>query len=248
MRRRGLGLGAVQKHQQQQAKFREKSNEIAVEQLAKLSEQMGVFRTNLQEFASKHKKNIRKNPDFRRQFQEMCATAGVDPLQSSANFWTKLLGVGDFYYELGVQIVEVCMATSHRNGGIMGIEELHTKVLASRNVGKTKTSSTNEDVTVDDLLRAIEKLSILGGGLKVISSGKTFIVQSVASELSMDHTMVLEIALKNKGNVSVSSLRKDLNWSEERIKKAINGMIMEGIVWVDEQAPNEIWYWFPGLC
>lgn len=28
-----------------------------------------------------------------------------------------MLGVGDFYYELGVQIVEVCMATNHRNGG-----------------------------------------------------------------------------------------------------------------------------------
>ena len=25
--------------------------------------------------------------------------------------------MGDFYYELGVQIVEVCLATSHRNGG-----------------------------------------------------------------------------------------------------------------------------------
>ena len=32
-------------------------------------------------------------------------------------FWSELLGVGDFYYELGVQIIEVCMATSHRNGG-----------------------------------------------------------------------------------------------------------------------------------
>ena len=28
-----------------------------------------------------------------------------------------MLGVGDFYYELGVQIIEVCLATSHRNGG-----------------------------------------------------------------------------------------------------------------------------------
>lgn len=32
-------------------------------------------------------------------------------------FWSEMLGVGDFYYELGVQIVEVCIATSHRNGG-----------------------------------------------------------------------------------------------------------------------------------
>lgn len=29
-----------------------------------------------------------------------------------------MLGVGDFYYELGVQIIEVCLALKHRNGGV----------------------------------------------------------------------------------------------------------------------------------
>jgi len=42
----------------------------------------------------------------------------VDFFLASKGFWSKMLGVGDFYYELGVQIVEVCMATSHRNGGM----------------------------------------------------------------------------------------------------------------------------------
>ena len=36
---------------------------------------------------------------------------------ASKGFWAEMLWVGDFYYELGVQIVEVCMATNHRNGG-----------------------------------------------------------------------------------------------------------------------------------
>ena len=36
---------------------------------------------------------------------------------ASKGFWAEMLGVGDFYYELGVQIVEVCMATGHLNGG-----------------------------------------------------------------------------------------------------------------------------------
>lgn len=33
-------------------------------------------------------------------------------------FWSEMLGVGDFYYELGVQIIEVCLALKHRNGGL----------------------------------------------------------------------------------------------------------------------------------
>lgn len=45
--------------------------------------------------------DIRKNPTFRSQFHEMCAKVGVDPLASNKGFWAELLGIGDFYYELG---------------------------------------------------------------------------------------------------------------------------------------------------
>ena len=36
---------------------------------------------------------------------------------ASKGFWSEMLGVGNFYYELGVQVIEVCMAANHRNGG-----------------------------------------------------------------------------------------------------------------------------------
>lgn len=34
----------------------------------------------------------------------MCANVGVDPLASNKGAWAQLLGFGDFYYELGVQV------------------------------------------------------------------------------------------------------------------------------------------------
>lgn len=39
-------------------------------------------------------------------------------LAASKGFWSQMLGVGDFYYELAIQVIEICIATSHRNGGI----------------------------------------------------------------------------------------------------------------------------------
>ena len=36
----------------------------------------------------------------------MCAAIGVDPLASSKGFWAEMLGMGDYYYELGVRVVE----------------------------------------------------------------------------------------------------------------------------------------------
>ncbi|KAI1290341.1 Vacuolar-sorting protein SNF8 [Halotydeus destructor] len=248
MRRRGLGggLGAIQKQQEREALFREKSSQLAEGQIQKLTEQMTVFKANLEEFARKHKKEIRKNATFRREFQEMCSAVGVDPLQSSSNFWTKVLGVGDYYYELAVQIVEVCMSTSHRNGGIMNINELLTRVRASRQ--RIKSDSKDVEVSTDDLLRAIDKLNKLGGGLRAIPSGKTFIVQAVAAELSMDNVTIIQKAQENGGHVDKDFLVNSVGWSEERALKALQDMVMEGLVWLDEQsATGSAWYWFPGL-
>ena len=45
-----------------------------------MTKQMDVFKKNLEEFAAKHKEDIRKDPQFRLQFQDMCASIGVDPL------------------------------------------------------------------------------------------------------------------------------------------------------------------------
>lgn len=250
-------MGAIQKQQAHKALLKEHGSQLAEGQIQKLSEQMEVFRGNLQEFASKHKKDIRKNAEFRRQFQEMCAAVGVDPLQSSANFWTKLLGVGDFYYELAIQIVEVCMATNHRNGGIMSMSELLVRVKASRSrtyskkqpsSSKSTASKDSDDIAVDDLLRAIEKLGKLGGGLRAIPSGKTYIVQSVASEISMDNVTILQKAQENNGHVDHDLIYKSHGWSCERIEKTLSDLVMDGLVWVDKQAPDgKTWYWFPGL-
>lgn len=58
-----------------------------------MSKQLDMFKSNLEEFASKHKQEIRKNPEFRVQFQDMCATIGVDPLackELSAGLWCSL--------------------------------------------------------------------------------------------------------------------------------------------------------------
>lgn len=61
MRRRGIGgVGAVQKQKEQQALFEQKSSRIQESQVQKLTEQMEMFRTNLEQFAAKHKKEIRK--------------------------------------------------------------------------------------------------------------------------------------------------------------------------------------------
>ena len=69
----------------------------------------------------------------------------------------------------------------------MSFEELRKRILATS--GKTR-----QDVSEDDMARAIKKLRVLGGGFAVIPIGKHRLVQSVPGELNMDHTAVLQKA------------------------------------------------------
>lgn len=126
--RRRAGVGAVQKQKLEQEKYKDKGTVIQENQFEQMTKQMEVFRANLEEFATKYKNEIKKNSQFRRQFQEMCSSIGVDPLASGKGFWS-VLGIGDFYYELAVQIVEVCMATTYKNGGIISLDELRERLV-----------------------------------------------------------------------------------------------------------------------
>ncbi|KAG9510298.1 Stress-induced-phosphoprotein 1 [Fragariocoptes setiger] len=242
-----VGIGAIHKEKQRQELFQQRGSDLAKEELERLSSQMIEFRDNLQEFARKYKKDIKRTGGFRRHFQQMCAVAGVDPLRSSANFWTKMLGVGDFYYELAIQIVEVFMSSSHRNGGIMPMDELISRVLSSRNATNENLAK-SDSVNAEDVINAIDKLSVLGGNIKILPSKGTYIIHAVPAELNSDHLLLTQLAHSNGGYITKPLMSINSDWPEQRISKAIDELIMEGLVWIDTQtADHEPSYWFPGL-
>uniref|UniRef100_A0A0N5BV22 Vacuolar-sorting protein SNF8 n=1 Tax=Strongyloides papillosus TaxID=174720 RepID=A0A0N5BV22_STREA len=240
-RRRGVGVGAIQQKQQVQAQYTAKGEELASEQISNFSQQLGIFTKKLEEFAYKHRNEIKKNSQFRRHFQEMCAHVGVDPLASSKGFWASKLGVGDFYYELAVQVIEVCLSTNHINGGLITLNDLRTRLLKSRS--KTR----RENITNDDILRAVQKIKVLGSGFELLPlDGGRFLIQSIPGELSMDDSRVLQLA-EETGFVTVELIMDRLRWEETRTLQVIEHLIKEGLAWVDEQPSDTNQYWIPSL-
>lgn len=237
---RRAGVGAIKNRSAVQAKFKDKGSELASEQLVEMTAQMAQFRTSLEDFAGKHKQDISKDASFRTHFTHMCAAIGVDPLASSKGFWCSVLGVGDFYYELAVQVVEVCVAATARTGGLMQLDELNRRVNKSR--GSNKLPVSNED-----MLTSLKSLKVLGGGLKVIKmdAGK-HLIQSVPGELSTDHTTVLHF-VQEDAHTSETKLSSSLHWSHERIKLLMEWMVSEGMAWVDQQDEVDTLYWFPAF-
>jgi len=143
--------------------------------------------------------------------------------------------VGDFYYELGVQIIEVCIRTRSGNGGLIEMEELKRQLELTR--GRAAQTITN-----DDIERAMKKLKVLGSGYNLLSVGSKKMIQSVPCELNIDHTTVLVLA-QATSFVTSSILQKELKWTTGRIETVMFLLLQEGIAWVDDQA-TEREYWF----
>ncbi|EXX67647.1 uncharacterized protein OCT59_005153 [Rhizophagus irregularis] len=220
MRKRGAGVSQIRRQQRANDQYREIGNNFADRQMEQMKSQLQVFKSNLVEFSRKYRKSIRKDPVFRQHFQTMCSTIGVDPLASNKGFWSELLGVGDFYYELGIQIIGVCLSTRGRNGGLVELGELKRQLTKMRSGG-----SSAQEISDDDIIRSIKTLKPLGNGFEILPIG--------------DRKM-------ERGYVTKELLSAEFGWGNERINDAIDTLLVDGLCWIDEQVhPPE--YWVPSF-
>ncbi|SNX86997.1 related to SNF8 - protein involved in glucose derepression [Melanopsichium pennsylvanicum] len=270
--RRGPGLAALDRNLASTTAFSTLGADLTASQLNELRQQLDVFSTSLRSFSSAHRNEIRKNAEFRHAFQKMCYSIGVDPLSSSSRnsgglsgLWSDMLGLGDWQYELGVQIIDVCVSTRSSNGGVIGMDELIRRVTLLRTGGKSdsrpstrkgrgeKEKEKEAEITQDDIVRSIKMLAPLGCGYEVISlgNGDEKMVRSVARELDTDTMVVLGMLL---GSTQASTgttggelafLTEDTlvagqrarGWSSERARAVLENMsVREGMLWIDEQA------------
>ncbi|KAG2202238.1 hypothetical protein INT47_002157 [Mucor saturninus] len=240
MRRRAAGYANVHNRERAGKEYHQIGASIAAKELEQLQSQMDIFKTNLQEFAQKHRKDIRKDPTFRAHFQRMCTNIGVDPLASNKGFWADLLGVGDFYYELGIQIIEACITSRTNDGGLTELGEIMRRVEVMRGV-KKKDKQTQ--ISEDDIVRAIKTLRPLSGGYEVLQIGTRRLVRSVPKELDKDQSALLLLAQKT-GYVNHEMIKNELGWTTERTDTATQHLLQDGIAWLDKFG-DENSFWIP---
>ena len=185
--------------------------------------------------------NIAEDPIFRSEFQEMCRKIGVDPLASRKGFWGELLGVGDFYYELGILCIEICILTRSSNGGLISLKQLRNEIQQRRKLDK---------ISNDDIRIAISKISVLGGGFRVMNvrSNSTkkvnsngdrerdegAMVVSVPTELNPDQTLILSRAQdSSSGSLEHNEIVSMLGESQDRAHHTLKTLLQEGMLWVD---------------
>ena len=149
--------------------------------------------------------------------------------------------MGDFYYELGIQMIQVCMERRAQSGGLDSASEILSDLRARR-------GPKAQPIDMEDMERAVKNLKALGRSLDIVSlKGKDKMIQSVPFELSHDHTRALEHAAAT-AYTSVPALQEALGWHEARAVAAVDFLVNEGMAWVDNLNGNP-WpdIWFPSL-
>lgn len=224
--RRKIGVGAVKDRQNEQEKYSKIGKSMEETKITFVKDLLGKFQSSLTEFASKHRDRINSDPEFRQQFHKMCVSVGVDPLASNKGFWSDLLGVGDFYFDLGVKVIEIAVQSRSLNGGIMSVEEVVEKL-------EQNNPQLRGHVVKDDIMRAVDKIKILGDGFRVVRVGRKHLIVSVPMEINQDHEILMDLAHSNEGMFTKDMLTHGLHWSDERFNRVLNALLQEGMIWID---------------
>jgi ESCRT-II complex subunit VPS22 len=236
MRRKGKGIEGIKKQAIVSASAQEIGKQLESEKLAHVKGTLEDFKTTIGNFARTHRDKINADPEFRYQFHRMCSEVGIDPLSSSKGFWADLLGVSDYYFELGVIVINIAVQTRSMNGGIIELSDLVSRLNRARH------SDASADVTMvseDDVRRAVDKLSALGNGFRMLDiSGKTMVL-SVPTDLNQDHQTLLSLC-RGKRFISTGAVRRDLGWSFERYKAATDLLIRDGMIWIDRDKHGDV--------
>lgn len=236
--RRKVGVAAISGRKDDAIKYTAIGREIEQNKITFVRDTIESFKSTLSEFASKHRDRINSDPEFRMIFHEMCTSVGVDPLASSKGFWAELLGVGDYYFRLGVIIVKTCVKLRRINGGIISLIELCTIIQSDSNYRNTG---------IEDVKRAINALQILGNGFRLVDIGGIKMVLSVPLELNKDHEEILDAAYSTFDSrhdkfVDVDIISQRLGWPAERFELAIAPLVVEGLLWIDIHEGKNVFF------
>lgn len=84
---------------------------------------------------------------------KMCRAIGVDPLSSGKGAFKGLFSQTskEYYYRLATQVASICLVLKDRNGGYLSISDCIEYL--------KKLSKVNEEVSKEDVIKAIDVLS-----------------------------------------------------------------------------------------
>jgi hypothetical protein len=126
---------------------------------------------------------------------------------------------------------------SKKFGGIMLFSELLVRL---DDLGW----STGSD-EIEDIINDMSKEGLIRG-LSPLESG-ALLVEFVPVALTSDPQMILDLAAQQEGKLTIEEAVIGLEWTEERVRNALNLLINNGVAKEQRSYSKSTQYFFPGL-
>ena len=239
-----MGLRDIERKIRMKSAYQQKEAELMLTELDQLIENYKALEKQLRQFEKKHGKQIQENKEYYQKITEfrrelgLPDEIGVYEWKEKPGFIDRLTGKG-YYDQLANEILEIGKQSVRETGGLMSIAELTLRINKSR-PGKV--------VPPDDVVRSLETLvkSGLIPQLRKLDSGVK-IVEFVTVDLSKDQEVVLSLASRKGGELTLEELVMKTKWPIERATRAVNALVDDGIALKDETYAEGTKYWFPAL-
>ncbi len=126
---------------------------------------------------------------------------------------------------------------SKQTGGVMLLSELLVRL------DDMGWETGSEDV--EDLLKEMTKEGLLEGVTNLENGAR--LVKFIPVALTDDPQRILALASKHDGRLTIEEAVVELGWTEERVKTALDLLLVNGVAKLQKSFSRSTQYWFPGL-
>ena len=238
-----MGIKDIERKIKIKSAMEKKDAELLLKDISNMMQQVEELKQHLKKLEKKWGKKIKTNKEYYQQIIEIRRSLGL-PEQIGVYEWKEKAGLkekvfgGEFYDQLGIELLEIGKKLSSETGGILSLAELMIRVNKLR-PGKV--------VGANDITKALETLvkAKVIPPIKTLPSGVK-IVEFIPANLSEDHETVLNLASR-EGYITIENLILKTGWSLERANRVLNELVEKGIAIKDTEYMEGTKYWFPGF-
>jgi hypothetical protein len=215
---------------------------VRLDELVDRSRRLDMIRERLWEVFEKQGSTLLGIPAYRTALVELLSELGYEPeswiaeAKKKSGMVKRLLKRDDRTDGLRRDILRMA-SDSKQFGGIMLFSELLVRLDESG-------WGTHPD-EIEDILEDMAKEGLIQG-LSTIEGG-ALMVEFVPVALTDDPQQILSLAATKDGRLSIEDAVVNLEWTEERVKNALELLINNGVAKEQRSYSKSTQYWFPGL-
>jgi regulator of replication initiation timing len=238
-----MGLRRIEEKLLREAEMKKKGAEMAIKSLEVMSQQVRTLHKDLQNLEKKYETDFKKNPALTQQLMNLREelglprAIGIYDIGEKPSFIQRLKGKDEYLNFLALRILEIAKNERNRSGGLLSTTEI---------VLKLNDESQGIAVAIADVSEALNLLQSNGLVHNIRELAGMQIVEFIDPNLSQDHNSILELAARYNGQISLTDLVKETQWSIERVNQALSSLIQKKLV-LRSETLDGITLSFPGV-